>query len=164
MKSKLFILLSLCVALLSSGCYYNQDHELLRPKVESSSTPQPNSYDHKITVSNQTLSVEIANTDASRELGLSGRTSIADNNGMLFDFTNTPLSMPGFWMKDMKFNIDIIWINNGKIIGINSNVPAPLDNTNLPIYKPTGEITQVLEVASGWCTRYNIKIGDSVKI
>ena len=153
--------------LLASGCYYNQDHELLRPKVKSESTfnqqlPIEN-YNTPLAIGTKQILIEIADTDNSREQGLSNRDVLSDENGMLFKFQNTNTPNPSFWMKDMKFNLDMIWINNQKIIGITPNIPAPENNLNLPTYSPPSNITDVLEVAAGFTERNNIKIGDTVK-
>src|SRR5437016_1262720 len=61
-----------------------------------------------LTIKNQTFAIEIADTMMSKMRGLSGRDALSENNGMLFIFNGT--SSSGFWMKDMKFPIDIIWI------------------------------------------------------
>ncbi len=104
------------------------------------------------------------------EQGLSGKTKMADNEGMLFDFGNKE-GTPGFWMKDMKFNLDFIWIDQNKIVGITANVPAPVDDNglkirdnDLPTYYPPSVVNQVLEVNSGWTEKNKIKTGDEVRL
>jgi uncharacterized membrane protein (UPF0127 family) len=103
---------------------------------------------------------------------------------MLFDFGKVA-SSPGFWMPDMKFNLDFIWIEqnpstgSGQIVGITPNVPAPIGNwklsreagsgsagkiENLPIYYPPSPVNWVVEVNSGWCQKYKIKTGDEVRL
>ncbi len=164
MKSKIFFVLALTsISMISSGCY-KQDHELLRPKVQSEATTIEENYNTKLIVADKNILVEVVNNDVNRQQGLSYRKNLLDKNGMLFDFTNTNTRTPSFWMKDMNFDIDIIWINKDKIIGITSNVPAPKNNSPLPTYSPPSEITHVLEVNSGWSDRNNIKIGDQIKI
>ena len=69
--------------------------------------------------------VEVADTLNEREKGLSGKQSLEINKGMLFIFEKETLS--GFWMKDMNFPIDIIWIDkNMRIIGIEKS-PVPCE-------------------------------------
>src|SRR5216683_4936930 len=80
-------------------------------------TPTPKS---KVTIDNRTFSVEVATTSAQQQLGLSGRGGLAQDQGMLFIF-KTADRYP-FWMKDMKFPLDIIFINNNKIVQIFQNV------------------------------------------
>ncbi len=81
---------------------------------------------------------------------------------MLFDFTNTNVSRPSFWMKDMKFDIDIIWIYNDRIVDLTEDVPTTYNNVNLPSYSPRTDITHVLEVPAGWITRHGIGIGEKI--
>lgn len=69
------------------------------------------------------LRVEVVNTEASVTQGLSGRTGLSDIDGMLFVFDESAIRT--FWMKEMLFAIDIIWLNEGKVIWIESNVQPP---------------------------------------
>ena len=96
-----------------------------------------------------------------------GRKSMADNQGMLFEFS--PPSQPAFWMKQMNFNLDFIWIKNNKIIFITENVPAPVRinsqlRIHLPLYYPPSTVDEVLEVNAGWAKKNNIAVGDEVKL
>ncbi len=163
-NSRLILLITLTsLVLLSSGCY-GQDHELLRPKAEGKTEKNlTENYTVPITVGNTNIVVEVAQTDNQKEQGLSGRKKLTDGQGMLFDFTNTDDTMPQFWMKDMNFAIDIVWIDSQKVIDITPNVPVSKNNP-LPTYSPPSKITHVLEVASGWAKRNNLKVGDSVKL
>src|SRR4030042_2564613 len=61
-------------------------------------------------INGQKIFVEIADTPEKRSQGLSGRDNLSQNQGMLFIF-NQP-AIPSFWMKDMNFPLDFIWINN----------------------------------------------------
>lgn len=104
------------------------------------------------------------------ETGLSGRQTLGKNEGMLFDF-KTPKNDLFFWMKDMLFDIDIIWIADKKIIGITPNIPSPekdkgleIKDLRLPAYSPPSDVDQVLEVNAGWSEKNKIKIGDEVKL
>lgn len=122
-------------------------------------------------IGNQTLMIDIANTEVQRAQGLSNRPTMAENQGMLFDFSGTGSFSPAFWMKDMNFNLDLIWIKNNKIIGITPDVPKPIENWslkigNLPLYySPAQEpIDMVLEVNANWCQKNNIKVGDEIKV
>lgn len=122
--------------------------------------PLPKSH---VTIDKQTFSVEVATTSAQQELGLSGRASLPQNQGMLFVF---PVAdRYPFWMKEMKFPLDMLFINNNKIVTIFHDVPAPKDpsNTNtLPVYAPDGAANQVLEINAGLSKKYNFKKGDTV--
>ena len=121
----------------------------------------------KITVAEHELFVEVRDTDAERAEGLSYRTSLPAGQGMLFDFTNTALKRPAFWMKGMQFNIDIIWIKNNQVVGIEKNIPAPSAQNadkDLMHYLPPSDVEYALEVNAQWCDDNNITIGDRVSI
>jgi uncharacterized membrane protein (UPF0127 family) len=159
MKNLLILLSGLMM--LCAGCSqqntYNQ---------KSNTSPAPPSYDYsnKLQVGNQTLFVEIVKTPAQMRQGLSDRLSMEDSQGMLFDFGRTP-NGTSFWMKDMKFDLDFIWITDGKIIGITSNVGRPNSpNDPLPTYNSPMPVTWVLEVNAGWAERNKIKTGDLVRL
>lgn len=118
----------------------------------------------KVAIDNHTFSVDIATTSAEQQQGLSGRQSLPQNQGMLFIF-KTSNRYP-FWMKDMKFPLDMIFINNNKIVDIFNNVPVPktTDTSKLPIYTPKAAANQVLEINSGQAKAYGFKNGDTVKV
>jgi len=124
---------------------YERTHQGLRP----------------LTIDGNTIYVSVAATEASREQGLSGRESLAPDQGMLFIFP-TEGAYP-FWMKDMRFAIDMIWIaNNGTIIYIQGDVvPATYPNT----FQPKSALARyVLELPAGYAIAHNIKVGDKVDI
>lgn len=108
--------------------------------------------------------VEVANDLKSRTKGLSLREKMDENQGMLFVFEKP--GFHSFWMKDMKFDLDIIWIFYDTIVYIEKNVKAPSleGDTELKIYTPKERANLVLEVNSGISSKYNFKIGDKIKI
>jgi len=60
------------------------------------------------------LRLEVASSNSSRTLGLSGRKEMAHDHGMLLDFEQTGEYC--MWMKDMHFSLDILWLNENKEI------------------------------------------------
>ncbi|TSC78472.1 MAG: peptidase S9 prolyl oligopeptidase active site domain-containing protein [Parcubacteria group bacterium Gr01-1014_33] len=117
--------------------------------------------EYRVQIGARVFAVEIARTAESRSRGLSGRESIADDQGMLFLFENEDLH--GFWMRDMKFPIDIVWIRQGRVADIKENVPVPTADASaqeLPVYRPSDPADMVLEVAAGAGARFGIKKGD----
>ena|SRR5258708_2106474 len=118
----------------------------------------------KVTIDNQTFSIEVATTSAEQQKGLSGRNSLPQNQGMLFIF-NTP-DRYAFWMKGMKFPLDIIFIKDNKIVSISHNVPAPKDanESNLPIFTPASPANRALEINAGLASKYDFQKGDAVII
>lgn len=109
----------------------------------------------EIIVGNNSLNVEIADTESLRERGLSGKEDLREGAGMLFVFPTD--GKYGFWMKDMNFPIDIIWIKKNKIIGIENSLSP---NTYPEIFYANDDVNFVLEVPAGFSLRHNIKIGD----
>jgi uncharacterized protein len=132
---------------------------------ESVSKPNQSTLSVQISFSNIKIVTEIAQTAEKRELGLSYRTTLDKNAGMLFVFENP--NIPFFWMKDMNFPLDIIWIKDNKVIDIDKNVPIPKENTplnQLPKYSPSGMVNYALEVNAGFADKNKIKVGDEVGI
>lgn len=110
------------------------------------------------------ITVQLADTPEKRNAGLSGISGITDSEGMLFLFSEP--SRPSFWMKDMNFPIDFIWINGDKIIGITDNAklqPGVADE-RLAKYSPPVKADKVLEVNAGWAFRHDVNVGDSVSV
>ncbi len=113
-----------------------------------------------VTINKLEIPVEVMRTEVEVQKGLSGRLSLDLKNGMLFIFNIADYYR--FWMPDMHFPIDIIWINNNKIIDISHNVSNKLDPAKPKFYLPTKKANYVLEVNAGFSKKNNIKIGDSV--
>ena len=116
----------------------------------------------KLTLKNQELTVEIANTHLSRSKGLMYRENLVEDTGMLFVFER-----PGrhsFWMWDTKISLDMIWIDSNKqIVYIQPNVPPCTESikSRCAIYTPTQNALYVLEVNRGFVDKFNVQIGDT---
>ncbi|MCS6789336.1 MAG: DUF192 domain-containing protein, partial [Patescibacteria group bacterium] len=125
---------------------------------------EKNNYNKKIIQINDVkFSVEIAASPHKKALGLSKRDFLKENEGMLFLFDKP--DNYGFWMKDMKFPIDILFINDTKIVDIKENcMPEPEKSIfNLTIYRPNYPADKVLEIGGGLVKKYKIKIGDEIR-
>ncbi len=107
-----------------------------------------------LTIEGTFLSVQIADEPKEMELGLGKRSMLAENEGMLFLFDT--YSYPLFWMKDMQFPIDIIWIRDDMIVGFLENVPAFSNENELPRYTPPLPINRVLEVRAGFVKKHHL--------
>jgi len=112
------------------------------------------------TIGDAKIFVETAKDDAAREKGLSGRESLAENQGMLFIFAR-PYRW-SFWMPDMRFPIDIVWINEGIVTGITPDVPPETNLSSPRFYRPPKPVRYALEVNAGFAKNKNIKTGDPV--
>ncbi len=100
---------------------------------------------------------EVATTDQEHETGLMNRTSLGENDGMLFVFSDEQIRY--FWMKNTLISLDMIFIGTDReIVDINRNaVPE-----STVAFESAGPARYVLEVAGGYCSRHNINIGDTV--
>lgn len=112
----------------------------------------------KIKIGDAIINVELADKPAKQIKGLSGRNELKENNGMLFVYNK-----PGFhsiWMKDMKFPIDIIWINeNKKIIGVENGIkPESYPKS----FRPPSPAKYTLETNSGFVKKYGVETGKAV--
>lgn len=119
-------------------------------------------HDMTILMPKGALEVEVANTRASRELGLSGREKMGDDEGLLFVFDEP--GRYGFWMKDMKFSLDIVWINqNGIVVDIERSV-TPESYKEKKTYINQSEASYVLEINAGMAEKFGLYLGSKVKI
>jgi uncharacterized protein len=114
----------------------------------------------KIILSDKEISIDIADSPDKRMKGLSGRPDINDDQGMLFVFDKADRHV--FWMKDMLFPIDIIWLKDGKIVDIKHNASIPVPGAELELYSPKTEADMVLELKAGWALNNGLKEGDVV--
>jgi len=116
-------------------------------------------------VKSLSIQARVADIASERKKGLSELDSLPLNEGMLFVFESE--GQYGIWMKDMKFAIDIIWVDkNKKIIDIEQNVapePGKKDN-ELNIYKPEGSSLYILEVNAGLSSLHSLEVGDLLEL
>ncbi len=114
-----------------------------------------------VNIAGQNLKVDLALTEAEQEQGLSGRQSLNENEGMLFVF-DTP-GKYAFWMKDMNFPLDIIWIGeNMQVVYIKKNALPELYPETYGPGLNDGDAKYVLEVTAGFSDKNNLKVGDNV--
>ncbi len=105
--------------------------------------------------------VEVRDTDKERQQGLSGKESLGENEGMYFLFDRK--DRYGFWMKEMKFDLDFVWIDEDRVVEITELVMAPKEGKIPETVKPSREIDKVLEVNSGWVKENGVEVGDEVR-
>jgi uncharacterized protein len=123
-------------------------------------SPAPAHYQdsQKIFIGGIQVPIEVADTDAERSQGLSGRESLKEGSGLLFIFDMS--GTYGFWMRDMRFPIDIVWINeNWEVIGVERSVsPDTFPRT----FYPPSPAKYVLELNSGEAAKLGIDAGSLV--
>ncbi len=126
--------------------------------ITSSSTPTLRGDQIAVNVGTSTLILDLATTSAARSRGLSGRASLDPNAGMLFVFDEPGLY--GFWMKEMKFSLDLIWLDNkGKVVYITTNL-SPKTYPNA--FYPVSPVKYVIEVNAGWTKLNGLELGDTL--
>lgn len=112
------------------------------------------------TINRQEIKLELALTPESQERGLSGRQSLGKDEGLLFSFDLPDYRY--FWMKDMNFSIDIIWIDeNLEVVGITKNLSP---STYPEKFSSTKPAQYVLEVKAGYSDKHDIRVGDQVEL
>lgn len=112
-----------------------------------------------VKITGQNIKVDLAITPSEHEQGLSGRPGLKDDEGMLFVFLQVGKHL--FWMKDMFFSIDMIWLGaDMKVIYIKKDAtPASYPTT----FGPNQDAKYVLEVISGFSDKNNLKVGDKME-
>ncbi|MBI2450807.1 MAG: DUF192 domain-containing protein [Parcubacteria group bacterium] len=113
-----------------------------------------------IKINGTEINVELADTEEKIIRGLSGRKTLGQDEGMLFLFKKPDIY--SFWMKEMNFPIDIIWIDqNHKIIDISENL---LPSSYPAMFRSKAPAQYVLEVNADWAAEKNVKIGAPVSL
>tara|TARA_Y100001970_G_scaffold292010_1_gene431499 strand:- start:1310 stop:1780 length:471 start_codon:yes stop_codon:yes gene_type:complete len=149
MKSKSFFLLKLFF--LSIYIIFLINEELISKEIKYA-------FGLITTPSGDQINVEIADTILKRRLGLSNRPNLKKNWGMLFIFDKS--EMHSFWMKNMSFSLDIIWLENYRIVQIHENVMPVPSGKKPTILRPLVPVNFVLEIAAGRANELNLRKGD----
>ncbi|MDD5154934.1 MAG: DUF192 domain-containing protein [Candidatus Omnitrophica bacterium] len=106
---------------------------------------------------NLCLQAEIADNDEARKNGLMFREKLAEGQAMLFVFDSEVL--PSFWLKNVKFALDIIWINADKtVVDIKTNCQPCVEDCRS--YVPAAPAKYAIEVPAGFVEKNQIKAGD----
>ncbi len=139
-----------------------QDDKLQQPMVDEEASSVTNGYRQiLIRINGLVLTADIAATDEQKRMGLSVKSSLAENEAMLFVFDNE--AQHPFWMKDMKFPIDIIWIDRDKtVVHIEHNLPPCESGLLCPTYTPIQDSLYVLETVAGFTERHGVARGTQV--
>ena len=112
-------------------------------------------------VNGKVLSLEIADSPEERRVGLMFRDPLPENHGMLFIFGREQAY--SFWMMDMKFSLDIIWIDSdGIVVHIENDVPPC--SAACPSYQPNVSALYVLEVNAGFADSIDLRAGTFIDL
>ncbi len=107
-------------------------------------------------VGDTVIKIEIADTKQKRQQGLSGRSFLEPENGLLFVFDK--LDFHGIWMKNMRFPIDILWFDADlRIVDIKKGAQP---QSYPEIFYPQEPALYVLEVNTGFSEENSITVGE----
>ncbi len=157
MKQLIFLFLGVAAFIIAVG-YYSKTS---LPKKSSASAPTKK----EISIGDIKITATVADSEDERRTGLGGRGNLTENEGMLFVYPEKTSGVV-FWMKDMRFPIDIIWIADSKIVKIDKNVEVQtgVSDDKLKRYYPGTDVNFVLEVNAGFADKNGVKAGSEVQI
>ena len=112
-----------------------------------------------VRIATSEVAVEIADTPAKQQRGLGYRDELPWDHGMYFPYRQAVI--PRYWMKGMRFSIDIVWIRAGRIVDLHHAVPFE-PGSNGPTVQPREAVDAVLEVPAGYARASGWRIGDRV--
>lgn len=109
------------------------------------------------------LNIEVVSDPTTQAKGLGERESLPEESGMLFVFSRP--KMQNFWMKGMLIPLDVVWINDFKVIGVSQNIlpPAQTEGKIERMASPSAA-DMVLEINAGLVEKLGIQVGDEVNI
>ncbi|MGK7924340.1 MAG: DUF192 domain-containing protein [Spirulina sp.] len=115
------------------------------------------------TMGGEIIYLEVTETPEQQALGLMFRDRLPDDRGMLFSFD--PPRPVGFWMKNVRISLDMIFLRDGEIRYIAANVPpCQKPAPQCPAYGPPEAIDRVIELRGGRAEELGLKVGDRVTI
>ena len=164
MNKILFALSVLLVLVLGFAIHYDVNTTFQKETIEEAEEPVSKTTFVKgfviLGVGNSTVNAELAISEEEHMLGLSGREVLEEGDGMLFVYNEPGLYT--FWMPDMNFALDIIWIDEDfNIVYIKENA-SPEDFPEK--YTPTKPAIYVLEVPSGYVKEHGVMVGSKIEI
>ena len=134
------------------------------PPAKVTATPETGGGQPIVTIGGASFVVEVADTQAAQQQGLSGRELLDEGTGMLFVFEEE--RHLSFWMKEMNFPLDMVWVDAScKVVDISRDVPIPEPGqtlAGLPTYGPETPAKYVLEINAGASAAGGFGPGDTV--
>lgn len=118
----------------------------------------------QVTVLDHTFDVYVASSTAERMKGLSGtEIETLGADGMLFEFGNKEVRT--FWMNNMNYDLDILWIDGNKIVAMDKGVPAPEKGESpARVSSDPFEVDYVLELPAGDAAKFDLYVGQTIEI
>jgi uncharacterized protein len=129
----------------------------------TSFTSLPNMEQELVRIGDAAVTADVVTSPEAIMRGLGGRDALQEDTGMLFVFSDT--RMRSFWMKGMRFAIDIIWIREGRIVGVTKRVLSEpgVPDRYLRRYLSPNPVDMVLEIQEGWAEMHGISNGMAIK-
>lgn len=128
----------------------------------SQNISQKHSVERRLIVNGKPMVLEIVTSVEDVTQGLGDRDSMPKEHGMLFVFGKPDRYT--FWMRHMRFPLDIIWIRDGNIVEMAPAMQPPKDGDVIPeTHIPSVTADQVLELNAGSADAYGLKIGDMIR-
>ncbi len=157
MQEKFVIIFVVALAVVGALIYFGMNNKLnILPQKEMATA----------VIGGQTFNLEVVRAPEAMAQGLAGRDSVGDRDGMLFVFEKP--GVEAFWMKGMKFAIDIVWVRGNKIVGLDKNAAPAVGNlpsgSGLPVYSSPDLVDKVIEVKSGTADELRLNTGNTVEI
>lgn len=116
-----------------------------------------------VTIRDARVAVEVVVNPKDQARGLGYRDSLAWDHGMLFEY-DRPRFL-SFWMKGMRFDLDIVWLRDERIVDIDHRVPwVESPNGPWPPISPASMVDLVLEVPAGYASSHGWRTGDRIRI
>lgn len=115
----------------------------------------------RVQIRDAVFTVSLAVTPAEHERGLGYRDTLPRDQGMLFLFRDK--AQRSFWMKGMRFPLDIIWILDNTVVDITHNAPVA-SGGEIPSFVPRQPVNKVLEINAGLASQYGIQVGDTITV
>lgn len=146
-----YAILGIGFVLLACSVWYGRSHP---------SAPQAFGPVVAIAIGDVEVVAEVVDTPEERAIGLSGRLELPQGEGMFFVFPEADTH--GFWMPDMHFAIDIIWLNaNFEVVHIAEEAtPASYPE----VFTPSAPALYALEVPAGYASAHQIAIGSRATV
>ncbi len=107
------------------------------------------------------IKLEIASSPVKQYQGLSDRVELCSECGMIFPYQTAEVRT--FVMRRMNFPLDIVWINNNKVVGISENLSPEQTGPYKP-YASLVPVDTVLEINAGQAKKYNLRIGENFEL
>ena len=113
------------------------------------------------TLDGKKMKVEVSATVEARIRGLSGRAGMPTNTGMLFIFDR--ISVQAMWMVEMRFALDILWLDEFMtILHISPNCTPCPDRSNCPFFSSVHPVKYAIELNGGAAAAFGLGVGDTL--